>query len=697
MTRRSQLLHIILFVAALVSLNWTISNSLLPPTGDASIWYHAGLLMLILGMYWIEPYFTKPADVVVNGLVVFISISSLSNPPNAEWWSILRYFSLCCITLAFFVVWAGSPAIAGNDTSIFKRVAYLLVVRLGSATVLFSAVFLLALFSYFEQSSKFSKYIMCFWVILLVAKHIDLEGMVRSLVSVIKKPLRQPVGRLSRFAQPNVARFEVLPGNECPRGSLVAFTSAVNSHESDIIAVVVSHRATPSRIEAEAILLDKQFAEGALDNRKIVIKIDPADKEICALLECTPIGKDFKAIIGFAFRESNIAHLRFELCQSTDVEEGNLVGVNSLNGSLILYQIVDGVLHEEASLENGERSFIVGEAQQLGTWDPERQGFSSHSWVVPENAPVILNIGSDIVAKVEKPGLVDIGNVPNSNYPIKINVPDLVLYHSAILGVTGSGKSFLAYSLIEKCADEGIKVLCLDLTGDYQRYLRGAVRIATPSVIDPFLNDTVYKIGIVEFSEAGVHPILATNKIAQRALDWCRKSRKDEEVSDPKPKVLLILEEAHSLIPEWNSSPTPNLRDTVNSTAQIALQARKYGLGFMVITQRTANVTKSILNQCNTIFAFQAYDETGFEFMKNYMGFHYVHALPNLKQRHGVVVGKASASDRPVIVRFYDQPRKAVAAQLPPYDPEKDEPTGDKSEIKEQPVNSADAKSRVAD
>jgi hypothetical protein len=26
----------------------------------------------------------------------------------------------------------------------------------------------------------------------------------------------------------------------------------------------------------------------------------------------------------------------------------------------------------------------------------------------------------------------------------------------------------------------------------------------------------------------------------------------------------------------------------VNSTAQIALQARKYGLGFMVITQRTA-------------------------------------------------------------------------------------------------------------
>lgn len=353
---------------------------------------------------------------------------------------------------------------------------------------------------------------------------------------------------------------------------------------------------------------------------------------------------------------------------------------------------MNGVLLEEASLESGERAFTVGEAQQLGTWDPQRQGFSSHSWVVPENAPVALHTGAATPPKVEKPGLIEIGSVPNSSYPVTISVPDLVLFHSAILGVTGSGKSFLAYSLIEKCAEAGIKVLCLDLTGDYQRYLRGAVRLATSAAIDPFLNDPACRIGIVEFSDAGVvHPITATNKIAQRALDWCRKSRKDEEVLDPKPKVLLVLEEAHSLVPEWNSSPTPGLRDTVNATAQIALQARKYGLGLMVITQRTANVTKSILNQCNTIFAFQAYDETGFEFMKNYMGFHYVQALPNLKRRHGVVVGKASASDRPIIVRFHDQDRQAVAAQLPAYEPPKQEAAKAAPEGAAQQANGADA------
>jgi len=108
-------------------------------------------------------------------------------------------------------------------------------------------------------------------------------------------------------------------------------------------------------------------------------------------------------------------------------------------------------------------------------------------------------------------------------------------------------------------------------------------------------------------------------------------------VLDPKPKVLLVLEEAHLLAPEWNFNPVPGLRDKVNQTSQLVLQARKYGLGFLVVSQRSANVVKSILNQCNTIFSFQAFDETGFDFLKNYMGSFHVQSVPNRKSRHGIV------------------------------------------------------------
>ena len=95
----------------------------------------------------------------------------------------------------------------------------------------------------------------------------------------------------------------------------------------------------------------------------------------------------------------------------------------------------------------------------------------------------------------------------------------------------------------------------------------------------------------------------------------------------------------------------------------------KYLMGLMFFNSQPSSACTysyeepSILNQCNTIFAFQAYDETGFEFMKNYMGHHHVRALPNLGKRQGVIVGKASVSERPVIVRMHDQQRSAASAE----------------------------------
>jgi uncharacterized protein len=668
MTKRVQAVHLVVFLTMLAALSRIVTGSWAIPTGDASIWIHSGLLVLILGVYWAESYFTRPSDVFINSLVVFIATSTLTSPPYEAWWAALQSFSLATLIVSFAVIWAGSPALPGYDTSFFKRLTYLLVIRIGSSAALFSAVFLLALFSYFDPKAAIPKWMLGFWVLLLVAKHLDLGGLLNGVLATLRSGPIQPVGRLSRIAYPDIARFEIRPGANCTRGALVAFTSKGITDRSSPLGVVVAHRVGPNRLEAEALLFDEKYADGTVDSRHVVVMPDPTEAAIRDRLSRNPIGRRFGSIVGFARRESEISRLRFELSRGADLEAGFLVSSPSLTGSEVLFQIVNGGLCEESNFELGERAFTVGDAQQLGRWDPERQGFSSYAWVVPENSPVIKHSAEDEVQRIQKQFLFEVGRVPSSSYPVNINLSGLVLFHSAILGVTGSGKSFLAYSLIEQCAEAGIKVLCLDLTGDYQRYLNDGVRIPTPATIGPFLDDPNHRIGIIEFTGA-THPIAATKAIAQTALDWCRSNRTDAEIVNPRPKVLMVLEEAHSLVPEWNSNPTPNLRDTVNATAQITLQARKYGLGMMVVTQRTANVTKSILNQCNTIFAFQAYDETGFEFMKNYMGLHYVHALPNLKKREGVVVGKASASDRPVIVRFDDQDRQAAVGVMAAYAP----------------------------
>jgi hypothetical protein len=81
---------------------------------------------------------------------------------------------------------------------------------------------------------------------------------------------------------------------------------------------------------------------------------------------------------------------------------------------------------------------------------------------------------------------------------------------------------------------------------------------------------------------------------------------------------------------------------------------RKFGLGCLVITQRT-NITKSILNQCNTVFGLRVFDATGMEFLKNYIGEDYAGVLSTLEDRHAVVFGRASSCRDPVLTRLNDR------------------------------------------
>ncbi len=133
---------------------------------------------------------------------------------------------------------------------------------------------------------------------------------------------------------------------------------------------------------------------------------------------------------------------------------------------------------------------------------------------------------------------------------------------------------------------------------------------------------------------------------------------------DQKAKVLIVFEEAHSLIPEWNSVSNEGDKSATNGTAKIILQGRKYGLGSLVITQRTANISKSILNQCNTIFALRVFDDTGKQFLENYIGSDYSNLLPTLEERHAIVIGKALTLKQPVIIELNDKSAITISPQV---------------------------------
>ncbi|GAH68532.1 unnamed protein product, partial [marine sediment metagenome] len=124
------------------------------------------------------------------------------------------------------------------------------------------------------------------------------------------------------------------------------------------------------------------------------------------------------------------------------------------------------------------------------------------------------------------------------------------------------------------------------------------------------------------------------------------------------PPVLVVVDEAHTVMPE---SGTVGLGDyesrgLVGKIAQIALQGRKYRIGLLVIAQRTATVSKSVLTQCNNIVTFSCFDDTSLKFLSNCLGPDHVKLIPNLPRLHAIVHGPAFRTDRPLVVEIpYDQ------------------------------------------
>ena len=64
-----------------------------------------------------------------------------------------------------------------------------------------------------------------------------------------------------------------------------------------------------------------------------------------------------------------------------------------------------------------------------------------------------------------------VGHFPGTAYMVGIDISEAVTHNTAILGILGIGKSFLAIELVERMIAAGVKVICLDLTNQYVEQL----------------------------------------------------------------------------------------------------------------------------------------------------------------------------------------------------------------------------------
>lgn len=512
---------------------------------------------------------------------------------------------------------------------------------------------------------------------------------------------------IAAYQQPNIILLRQVKDNNLPLKKIVYVK---DKHSNSKLALTLDLVGRDNGVLIRAVEITNLSSsryrelESIVSNDSAVLIDDDYLQEICTSENIDLAQKD--NVIGIVAPDSSIERLFFEVVDNSNIEEGRLVTVIVQNQK-VLYQIVGGLTKEEVVHQKNTYGYLRAQAQQIGIWNEDHRKFTQFSWLPNINEPVYLEAQENHVIEPDA-----IGHFPNSNYQVKIgNINHLVTHNTAILGILGVGKSMLAIELLERMMSEGIKVVCLDLTDQYSSELSdyydtpheeaclAKLRTATeddrdvwqenpeqggslPNLKNAFFDDlnefihntdgrllkiynpaefvaTRQERAPGSFQAAGqwqrgaalfsVTPVEITKIVSETVLDIL-----SSEMSD-NARVCLVYEEAHSLVPEWNSVVAEGDKHATSGTARAILQGRKFGLGCLLITQRTANVTKTILNQCNTIFAMRTFDDTGKDFLGNYIGRDYAQSLSSVKERHAVFFGRGSSCENPVLIKVNDR------------------------------------------
>lgn len=667
------------YLAGLFGLAAYLNGSLIPPYGLEGLWFYSAAAALLLGEFLLEPFFTKPKDSIASAIALLFAVATVASDGSDVSAHTLRLGRGLMVAYGVAVLIGAVIAISFKDNKApWGKVANAmtdLVGRIGRARWIFGSLLFAAGYAAFADSAPRVAVLYLTWVAI---ENIGPFESVLKLFSNRARPRTQLQGVVQALDDPNIVIGQLRRGESVSVGDGVKF---IGLDALEGVVVDVTRVAEEPRVRV------------ALSSSMPV----PIGTE----LTFTAGGEGFLAgrvLEGTTLEEIVVATVHD--AADHGLEEGCLVEAQ-IGSSKPLYQVVGADIAAQSD-EDLRRHIVRARARKLGAWNPAKRAFDPVSWVPAAGSGVRLLTSSSEREFDSR----YVGCVPRTEYGVTLDTHLAVTHNTAILGILGIGKTHLAWELIKRMLVDEVKVVVLDITGKYAGQFRDlwpedvedsvvqhiedaisgnvanrVVRSDEAGNIDDFrrvadellgafvhgdsrlllLNPNRFEVTRMEGRPfqgqanmlAALSMVEVTQVFAETLLSHLQAGAEDE-LEAGEARLCLVLEEAHSLVPEWNSTTNDSERQSVNGTVRAVLQGRKYGFGCILVTQRTANVTKSILNQCNTVFGLRVYDATGMGFLENYIGSAHARLLASLKDRQAVVFGRASSCNAPLVVELND-------------------------------------------
>lgn len=687
---------VIMSVIALGIIARTHTGNVLPSNPDEAILFQNALLLVVLGSALLEPHFTRPAEGLVNSLTALITLIAVyPTAPRSQW---ILIAALLVFVLASSIV---CVAMQGREPSrawhrFVARSTYRVAVTLGRARIVFSAVFLSAVAFFVKEQNSMTLSLLAFWAAFIAIWPLGIPQFLSSLTRETE-PSARIVGRVDRVDSPGIVRAALSTDDRWRWGQSRPLLVHMQDHSTSWGVPVVSEDRSDGRWGT--LLLAGQ-ATGFSGGKPGTIERPTEGAEVPAprTLFAELTGSNEPDLIGFVREGSSVSSLKIEVLPEVSLQIGQLLFAPTSAGN-VYYQITHAETAEEAfkGLNYGSHGVEAAQVGRLGEGVP----FSKYPWLPAINAPVFLATEAlGAIDAEDADDLFTLGSIPGTGMNLKGDFVNNLETHTAILGVTGSGKTEFAIDLVRHAAEQGVKVVCIDLTaqyadrlshleprplsiaddlaselseklfaaetgaygaGDEKKALKGfasRVRSSVDSALHDFVQDDDVRIGLVELRE--IANTKATLWITETYLSAILRMAREGGLGGQ--RLLIVVEEAHTVMPEPSFLGLGDYesKGIVAKISQIALQGRKYGVGLLVLAQRTATVSKSVLTQCNTVVSFSCIDDTSINFLRNVYGNAVASTLPDLPHLRAVAHGAWIRSEGPIV---FDVPFDEVKAE----------------------------------
>lgn len=684
----------IVALGANVAIAWimfAVATGTAIPTGSgASVWFYAAVAYWLLTLV-AAPFFVPPRDAISTTIATVLLLAPLDLSKVVEFHQALVWLSRATVSFAIFVGIIALIA-AFQQKSLLGKISYRISSLLGKGEVLFTPVVIISTLGFYQNQRGWMAAILGLWVFVLAVRPVEILLRVGRYLTDLKKvdEIRERTGSILRVDDPDIVRVALIEGPSKWTSKTIHVAQLPNGKMTYILPLF-------AQVQNEEMMGTGLCCASDVPASILTTDVGSVyaveDGHLATQLRTTLCGEDsISDIVGIVSEGSSIASIKFQVVPADIPLEEGMVVFALMRSKKIYYQILDANTREETFQQNPFGTHIVS-AAQLGVYDAE-QGFQKFPWLPGMNQPLFLLSSTSTAEQKLAPNEFLIGSVPNTPFGVPVILDDIIEYHTAILGITGTGKTELTLDIIRNALARDAKVFCVDFTGEYKARLADqnpsaigltitqgtdlekhlfAVETGTygatkekgelkafldgikPQVmtqVEGFLTDSKQRLGIFELSEiTNTKATLRTTELYLSAImDWARKNRKAQ-------RILIVLEEAHTIIPEaYGSGFDSETQWVVGRIGQIALQGRKYGVGLLLVSQRTALVSKTVLSQCNTYFTHALVDKTSLDYLGGVYSSEHVKALPNLRFLEFLAYGKGVKSERPILARRdYDE------------------------------------------